>query len=126
MNDRIIQTRTVTITLREDGILQVHALPGFDQGENDARENLDACRHLVEGKKVPVLVNTILQGTLDRQARNAYATGSDFALAQAILVNSAFTRIAANVFIRVAHPVHPTKMFTSEDEAIQWLKGFLT
>jgi len=125
MKDRTAETRTVTLTFGEDGILVVCSRPGYDQNESDARENLATCRQILGDKKAPVLVDMRQMAALDKQARKVYATESDFALAQAMLVDSAFTRISANLFIRVAHPIHPTRMFTSEDEAIQWLKGFL-
>jgi len=125
MKDRTAETRTVTITFGEDGILVVRSHPGHDQSADDARENLETCRQLVGDKKAPVLVDLRQMGVLENQARKVYATEADFALAQAMLVDSAFTRIAANLFIRIANPVQPTRMFSSEDEAIQWLKGIL-
>ena len=125
MKDRTAETRTVTITFNEDGILVVRSHTGKDQNESKARENLETCRRLLGDKKAPVLVDMREMAALDKQARKVYATESDFALAQAMLVDSAFTRISANLFIRIARPIHPTRMFTSEDEALQWLKGFL-
>ena len=125
MKDRTAETRTVTITFGEDRILVVRSRVGHDQNESDARENLATCRQLAGDKKAPVLVDMRQMATLDKQARKVYATESDFAMAQAMLVDSAFTRISANLFIRIARPLHPTRMFTSEEEAIAWLKGFL-
>ena len=125
MKEEITQTKTITITLGEESIIVVRSHSGKDQNENDARENLEAIRQILGGKKACVLVDMRQTAILDKQARQVYATESDFALAQAMLVESAFTRISANLFIRVGHPVHPTRMFTSEEEAIAWLKGFL-
>ena len=125
MENRTAETRTVTITFGADGIIVVRSRPGYPQNESDARENLVICRQLAGDKKAPVLVDVRQMAPLTRQAREVYATEADFALAQAMLVESAFTRISANLFIRVGRPVHPTRMFNSEDEAMQWLKGFL-
>jgi len=119
------QTRTVAIALREDGILHIRALPGTEQGSSDVAENLDVCRQVLGGKKAPILVDIRRSPILDRQGRQAYAIQTNFALAQAILVDSAFSRIAGNLFVRVAHPKHPTRLFTSEDEAVLWLREFL-
>jgi hypothetical protein len=125
MENRTAETRTVTITFGADGIIVIRSRPDLLQNESDARENLATCRQLAGDKKAPVLVDVRKMAPLARQARDVYATEADFALAQAMLVESAFTRISANLFIRVGRPVHPTRMFTSEDEARQWLMGFL-
>jgi len=104
VSDRTIQTRTLAITFREDGLVHIRSLHGLDQNVDDARENLEVCRQNLGGKKAPLLVDVRKIGVIvDKQTRTAYATESDFALAQAMLVDSAFTRIAANLYIRISH-----------------------
>jgi hypothetical protein len=48
--------------------------------------------------------------------------GSDFVIASALLVNSTVMKMAVNFFISVNKPKIPTRMFTTEQEAIGWLK----
>lgn len=125
MTTRTRKTRTVAIEFREHGILHIRALDGQSQSTSDALENLEICRRLLDGKKVPVLVDIRESGVLEREARRVYSRQVEFALAQAMVVSSPFSRIAANLFMRVASPSYPTKMFTSTERAEQWLKGFL-
>lgn len=118
------ETRTLRIALRDDGVL--HARPRathLDQTLDDVRANLQACRELLAGQTAPILVDMRGMGTLTREARLAYAHEAEFATRQAMLVDSAFTRIAANLFIRVAGPRQPTRMFTSEEEALAWCQA---
>jgi hypothetical protein len=125
MDKKTVKTTTVEITLGEDHILFIRTLPGTNQTEDDAHKNLTACRRLLDEEQIPILVDIRGTGVLESDARNVYATGAEFALALALLVDSPFTRIAANLFMRVSNPRHPTKVFTAEDEARQWLKGFV-
>lgn len=109
---------------REDGILHVCALPGVGQSADDARENLSIARQLIANEAVRVLVDARQSGILEREARATYAAEAEFVIAQALIVGSAFTRIAGNMFVRVASAKIPTRVFTSEEAALRWLKEF--
>jgi hypothetical protein len=121
-NERVVETRSVRITLRADGIAHVYCLPGIDQEESDAGENLEVLRELLAGRKTPLLIDIRETGTLARQARRAYAA-NELGLAQALVVGSAFSRVGANLFLRLARPAYPTRLFTTEDDALRWLRG---
>ncbi|HLP12679.1 MAG TPA: hypothetical protein VK177_12155 [Flavobacteriales bacterium] len=45
--------------------------------------------------------------------------------ALAIIVNSEISKLVANAFLRVQKPPYPTKMFTNEKEAREWLQQYL-
>ena len=47
-------------------------------------------------------------------------------LAMAILVSSPVSRAVANFFISLARPRFPTRLFTDDDAALAWLRGFQT
>ena len=117
-------TRAGRVSLRSDGILRVRMHP-VDHDQDSARELLAATRELLRGAVVPVLVDMRDTGSIDRGARSVFATEADFARAQALLVASAFTRIMANLFLRVGSPSQPARMFTDEVHATRWLRGFL-
>lgn len=48
-----------------------------------------------------------------------------YTIASAVVCNSLAHRLLGNFFIKVQKPLRPTKMFSSEEEAIVWLKSFL-
>ena len=61
---------------------------------------------------------------ISREAR-IYAAGKEATKifkAVAVLIANPVIRMAANFFIRVSKPPYPIRMFTSESEAISWLK----
>lgn len=125
MEPRTVQTRSGEITFREDGILCFRALPGVEQDKKNAITNVEAMRQVVGGAVVPVLVDIRKVAVVTREARQIYAHQVDFASSQALLVGSAFTRIVANLFLRVGRPEQPARLFASEADAVKWLEGFL-
>lgn len=125
MKSRTMRTRSGVVSLGGDGILRFRAIPGVEHDEEGALDNLSELRQLASGKLRPVLIDLREVGVVAREARQAYANLADFAAAQGLLVGSAFTRIVGSVFLRVNRPQQPARMFTVEEEAVQWLKGFL-
>ena len=63
----------------------------------------------------------------DRETRDYYSSqeGLVATKALALLVESPVSKIMANFFIYFSKPAIPTQLFTSEDEAVAWLKTFL-
>ncbi|WP_347159081.1 hypothetical protein [Pontibacter chitinilyticus] len=60
-----------------------------------------------------------------KEARDYMANeGNDLVLASAILVASPMLRMMANFFIMVNKPKNPTRMFTSKESAVAWLRPF--
>lgn len=60
-----------------------------------------------------------------KEAREYLANeGSEGIIAGALLIDSILTRTLGNIFLMINKPKMPSKLFTSEDEAIAWLKGF--
>jgi len=49
---------------------------------------------------------------------------SQMRLATAIIAKSFATKLAGNFFIRFNKPSTPTRLFTDETAAVNWLKGF--
>ncbi len=61
------------------------------------------------------------------EGRKVYAESRyllEHRMADAFLVKSLSMRLIANFFIRVTKPKIPTRLFTSEAEAIKWLEGY--
>jgi hypothetical protein len=60
---------------------------------------------------------------VDSKVRNyAAAQYRSHVAGSAILLGSRFTVTFANLFMKFSKPKVPTKLFTKEDDAIQWLK----
>lgn len=123
MTIEVVITRTAKISLREDGILQFVYLPQAQESLADAQENVRAGERLSPGRR-PLLVDIRPMQHIEREAR-AYYSGLQSITARALLVGSPVTRVIANFFISINRPVIPTKLFTSETEAVVWLRNFV-
>src|SRR6185369_10775470 len=118
---------TAQVQRREDGITQVVTFEHAHEELEDAKENVAAIVKINQAKPLPVLVDMRRAQMIDRETRAYYSSSEGLAAtkALALLVDSPFTRMKANFFIRISQPSVPTQMFTSESEAIAWLKAFL-
>ena len=121
--EQTITTRTAVVSLRADGIVVLCATA--DQDQKDALENVEAVSGLSAGRPLPLLVDLRSGATADGGARRHYATDTRTCPAQALLVGNGFTRIVANLFVKVSRPSLPTRMFNVEEDAVHWLRGFL-
>jgi hypothetical protein len=67
-----------------------------------------------------------LQTGADRHARAYYISdrAARYKLCMAMLVSSPLQKIIGNIFIRVSRPPYPTKLFTDEAAAAEWLHSF--
>jgi hypothetical protein len=119
-------TRTQRICLDGEGILRIDGLPGCTQTREDAIENLAAHRQLGGGRARPLLVDLRRVRTIERGARECYVEAAPRqAVAVAVLVGSPLSRVIGNFFVGFNRPPVPTRLFTSEDEALLWLRGFV-
>jgi hypothetical protein len=94
---------------------------------------LDIARHCVqsrmaaaEGKSYPCLVDMRDMTTATSEAREYFAKeGAEGVNAGALLIGSQVTKMLANLFMLVNRPKTPTRMFTDERVAREWLKKYI-
>ena len=126
---KITETRTAKIWLEEDGIVRNIVLPGAAETLDDVKENVSIHARLrpMSGKRVPVLVDLRTAKSLDREARNYLASeqSAKVVSAAALLISSPLSKFLGNLFLGLGKPTYPVKLFTSEAEAVAWLKEFL-
>jgi hypothetical protein len=126
MEIKKITTRTQTQWL-EDGIVYSQSNPGAEHTLADAIENIQAGSLLSEGKKRPTLIDLRNVKSINKEARTYYS-GEEAAkidLAVAILIDNAISKIIGNFFLGLNKTLFPTRLFTKEKEAIEWLKTFI-
>lgn len=121
------RTRTCEIFVDEFGILHVKILGGVIIDREDAADNFLVIRHLTQGKPVLKLVDArkIYKIKKDARAFVERENDPDKHIARAIVVSSFITNYIKTFFINLTNPKFPVKIFTSEKEAIEWLKSFL-
>lgn len=115
-----------TVFMRDDGLLQVNMHSDVLLEVEDAKQIVEAEGKLGGGKKLPVLhvVGKFLSlGTGVREY--SAIEGTSFTSAEAYVINSLPHRILGNFYMKVNKPTVPTRMFNTEEEAVEWLRTFL-
>ena len=121
-------TRTARVERTPEGIVITRVLAEVRQNLSDAIENISVSAEACGGQRAPIIVDIREAMPLDAETRHYY-TGkqlTDFFTSIAILVRSGvFGRMMGNLYLRVAKPGVPSKLFDSETEAIQWSSSHL-
>ena len=124
----ILKTRIGSVWIGEDGIIRgVITVPNAEQTLDDAIETVNVIKTLCAGKPYPLLSDVRNIQSADRDARNYFAReeNAHLILANAVLVGSYVSKMVVNFYLTINKPAFPIRMFTSEAEAIAWLKLFM-
>jgi hypothetical protein len=124
---RELTTRIQRVWLDDEGIVRALIFAGTEQTRADAAEAIAAVGEIAGHRRRPLLVDLRATKSMDRGARAEYAGEAAVAVnrAVALLVGSPLTRVIASFFMGLGKPTVPTRMFTSEAEALAWLRTFL-
>lgn len=114
----------------EDGIVRTKVKAHAEVTLKEAQENSDVVNSYFRQskKKYPLLIDSRQIKSISKEARDHFSiqnreTGiTSFA----VLIDSPLSRIIGNFFMGLNKPSVPAKLFTNEEEAIAWLKQFLT
>ena len=120
-----IDTRTARIEILETGIV-VARLSDQLQTVDDARQNLDACARLAEPDRKPLLVDIRAAKPLLPEVRHTYMgerLDQSFAAMGLLVRGSPLGRTMGNVYLRIARPGIPTRIFAQEPKAMAWLRA---
>lgn len=128
-NTKKITTKTAELFIYDNSIFVVRFLEQIgDIDLEEVKAQYEAGLKLTGGKKMPVLVDTRASfHSLTREAKE-FAANNVMKTAEAILVNSLHQRLIGTFFLKISSSLsnHPTRIFSNEDEAIKWLKGFVS
>lgn len=109
-----------------EGIIRTEAKPGVDIVLGYAIENSLVVNELCRGRKHPLLIDLKHLKSITPQAR-AYFSARDRETdinAFGFIIHSTFQRMVGNIFIQFNNPPIPTRLFTDEATALDWLRGF--
>lgn len=112
--------------LREDGILKTIVRNNFAIEEEHAVEIMERLANL-DYPRPPLLVDMRQMKSITKGARQAFAaSGKRKAVSAVALLSGSYTgTVVANFFIELDGPSLPTRMFTSEAKAVEWLTPYL-
>ena len=126
MKNEVIETRTAEIWLDQDGIIHYKVLPGVEVTIDDTREYVKIQCGLTKNKKVLNLTDLREVKSITHEARE-YLSGEEverITAACALLIGSPVSKVIGNFFLGINKPPYPIKIFTTEEKAAEWLKGF--
>ena len=117
-----IQVEGATIRRRENGVIDVILARNADVTVESSRA-MNAAIHELTDRPSPVLTDIrAMRSTGILQMR--YANDAEvIAVTEklAVLVASPVSRMIGNMFLGLAKPPYPTRLFTDEGEAVAWL-----
>ena len=124
---RTIELKTALVHLRNDGILHLHIKSRAHVDMNSARQMLKAMRIIGDGLKYPVLIDAGEFAGIDPDVRafSASEEGNIYTLADAVAYHSLAQKLIANFYVTHDRPVVPTRTFSDNETAIEWLKSFV-
>jgi hypothetical protein len=127
MIDGVIETSVCRMWLGEDGILRTVLSQGCRIDLERAQEIWDAQRRLLGSDRALSFVDIRGISHASRGARELLGGKAQqrLTIALALLAGSGVSKVIGNFFLGLNRPRFPTRLFTSESEAIEWLKGFL-
>jgi hypothetical protein len=123
-----IITRTAELSYDANSrILRMKILEGSEIELADALQNNEATRSLTKGERHLVLVDGRVNLSVSREARNfaAQSKENSASIASAMIITSTANKLIGNFYINVNRPDIPTRIFSSEEKAVEWLEGFL-
>lgn len=122
-----VELKSILIKLRSDGIMQFDFKPCDEFTVNDLKEANAATDILGENKTFPrlVFVKHFIRFDKDVRAETATEESNRTTLAAAFVTNILALKFIGNFYVSFNKPARPTRIFSSEEEAVEWLKSFM-
>jgi hypothetical protein len=120
------ETKTAWIALNDLGLLIVRVKDGAHQSLSDAKENLALAVSETRGERRPLLIDIRRARPLEADARHHYSGQTlveSFSALALLIDGSPFGRMMGNVYLRIARPGIPTRLFADEMRALEWLSA---
>ena len=120
---------SATFELRDDYFYvkyKSNSVVDLPEAKNQSKIILDLCQE----KKMPFVIDFLdVSVRIDDEARRFFAIdGPHIHLrkAQAIIVNNMQSKLLVNFYIKHHKPKNPTKLFDNLEDALDWIKQFIT
>lgn len=123
---KIAEHDNLSVSIRNDGIVLVSVKANIEIDIKEVKQVVNALETIFEGKKFPLLIVTgeYTLPTPEARAYIATAESDPYASAEAYVVKSLSQKLVGNVFLSFNKPARPTRIFNSEEKAVEWLQQF--
>jgi hypothetical protein len=125
MGDQGITLRTGRFW-REGSVLRGECFDAAEETLDDAKEQLVHQRKMLDGRPLPFLMDIRRVRSLSRDARAYFASpaAAEVFSATALIISSPLSRAIGNFFLGLNRTSMPTRLFTSEADALAWLSEY--
>lgn len=111
------------VRLRSDGIMHVHYKKNTTIDTEAQLMMREIYREMVPGKTLPYIFSAASGVTFTKEAREN-SRGKDSPIASyAIIANNLAYRLIANFYLKVNKPKVPYRLFSTMEDAVEWLQG---
>jgi len=119
-----VTTRTLRFWLDDEGFLRGECFEDVESTLEDAREALRAQEVIAAGVRRPVLMDISKIRSISREARQLLASpaASAWSTRLALVVASPLSRAIGNFFLGLNRLVIPTRLFSTPEDALAWLR----
>lgn len=115
----------IKFKFESEGILYIECLPNTILSLEDARESTRIGDELGGNIRRPLLCDLTNVVKMSQECRRHFA-GAEHAqifTKCALIITSPMSRIIGNFFLGANRPLRPTKLFTSREEGMDWLRN---
>jgi len=129
LDKKTYQLKASTVWFDEDGIFYSVPLPGVKSitTREEMMEEMNKLREIIGNKKVCMIAEVDPNAPPPKREDREYIAKElkSITKALAMITNSPMSRMIANLFFTFMPPTYPTKMFTNEKDAKEWIKQYL-
>jgi hypothetical protein len=114
------------LSLRSDDLMRISLKEHTTLNLKDAEDMVRAFGEMGNGKKFLLLFIAGTDTTVNTESRYYASTpeANRFTIASAFVVKSIAQKLLGNAYVTFNKPVTPTRIFTNEQDAIDWLYTF--
>ncbi len=118
------ETEKIKFTLGDDHVLYIECTPGTIMTLDDGKESTRIGSEMVNNQPHLLLCDLTNVVKMTHDCRKHFAGSEHAAIFSkcALIVTSPISRIIGNFFLGANKPLRPTRMFTSKEEGLKWLK----
>lgn len=122
----VLEYRISKVALRADGILHISIKAEEEFTVDDYKDLMDAALKIGHGHKFLNLISVGQDTIPDHETRKMSTSqeGSIYKIADAFVIHSLPQKLIGNFYMNFYKPFVPTRFFTKEEEAIDWLLKF--
>ncbi|MBD3639018.1 MAG: hypothetical protein HUJ25_16810 [Crocinitomicaceae bacterium] len=121
-----VELRCYYTWVGDDGIVRTKVKNGAEIELEDAIENSRVVNGFQIAEKFPIIVDTGQIKSMSKEARDFFSLRNRESKVNSIAIirNKVIGNMIANFFIGLNKPAVPVKLFSREQEAVEWCKQF--